>query len=119
MLLQVDTVSVNSGVKFPEAEKVRMKTDLVRFQQLLEDVGEHTKYDIFTWNPSLFDCTCLEAVFANDRVAQATAAGAKRAVLDLWGHLSWWISSVDNWKDGMSDATVENIMELDLLTPPK
>ncbi|KAJ7227955.1 hypothetical protein C8J57DRAFT_1252192 [Mycena rebaudengoi] len=97
----------------------RMRVDLVSFRDMVEAVAEHRKYDIFTWAPAMFDISRLETEFASEREAQATAADAKRAMLDMWGFLSWWMASIADWKTGMPEPIVDKIVALELLIPPK
>jgi hypothetical protein len=116
---RIETEPNGDDVKFTLSAHLQMKKDLVSFRDMVEAIAEHPKYDIFTWVPPLFDCERIEAEFADDGLAQATAAEAKRAVLVILGFLSWWMASVSSWKIHLPEPIVNKIVALELQAMPR
>ncbi|KAJ7093058.1 hypothetical protein C8R44DRAFT_890836 [Mycena epipterygia] len=103
----------------PEALVVTYQDDLRNFCNALEAVTEHPKYDLFIWNPPLFEVELLSATYDSEADIQRVGAEAKRAILDIWGHLAWWTASVANWHEGVPEDIVRRIKALNFAATPK
>ncbi|KAJ6457821.1 hypothetical protein C8R47DRAFT_1246875 [Mycena vitilis] len=105
--------------RIKEASALTMRGDVIDFNDMLEAVGEHPKYDTYTWCPPQFDIECLSDPYESEADVQRVAANARRSILDIWGLLAWWTASVASWRDGMPESTCRNIEALNLAATPK
>ncbi|KAJ7025950.1 hypothetical protein C8F04DRAFT_1190987 [Mycena alexandri] len=88
--------TASGGWRIPAAHCGVMENTLIAFRDAVETIAEHPKYDI-----------------------NIIATHAKRSVLDMWGHLAWWISSVPDWDVGVPQEVVDRILGWNLLSRPK
>ncbi|KAJ7176533.1 hypothetical protein C8R46DRAFT_1029865 [Mycena filopes] len=88
-----------------------MESNLLEFRDAVEAISEHPKYDINIWSPAAFE--------SSNRIGQIVGTQAKRAILDMWGHLAWWISSVHDWNEGLPAEVTEHVLGWNLLSRPK
>ncbi|KAJ7913092.1 hypothetical protein B0H13DRAFT_1874158 [Mycena leptocephala] len=93
--------------------------DLTSFREALEAVAEHPKYDMYVACPALFDIASVHQSFDTIREVQILGGKAKHAVLEHWGIMAWWTSSVSNWGEGVPENIVARISAWNLLSRPK
>ncbi|KAJ7503875.1 hypothetical protein B0H11DRAFT_2222489 [Mycena galericulata] len=90
------------------------RADLIKYRTIQEEVAEHEFYDAEIPSPPLYDIERLELIFDSELEVQRMAMEAKRALLDIWGHLSWWAASVPSWSFGMDRGVVESMFSMQL-----
>ncbi|KAJ7123905.1 hypothetical protein C8R46DRAFT_1050301 [Mycena filopes] len=96
-----------------------MENDLIAFRDAVEAIAEHPKYDINIWSPAAFNSSDLQGEFSTLLDLQIAGTQAKRGILDMWGHLAWWISSIPDWNEDLPVEVVEHILGWNLLSRPK
>ncbi|KAJ7016334.1 hypothetical protein C8F04DRAFT_1281757 [Mycena alexandri] len=111
--------TASGGWRIPAAHCGVMENTLIAFRDAVETIAEHPKYDINVWAPSIFEAEDLHQEFPSPHRLQIIATHAKRSVLDMWGHLAWWISSVPDWDVGVPQEVVNRILGWNLLSRPK
>ncbi|KAJ7119393.1 hypothetical protein C8R46DRAFT_1050820 [Mycena filopes] len=105
--------------RIPQPHCGIMEATITSFRQAVEAIAEHTKYDLFIFCPTIFEVEELQQEFSSLRELLIAATQAKRSVLDMWGHLAWWISSVPGWDEGIGGNMVEQILGWNLLSRRK
>ncbi|KAJ7432604.1 hypothetical protein B0H11DRAFT_2260320 [Mycena galericulata] len=87
--------------------------DLDFFRDLLEEIAESPLYDAQINCPALFDINRVTAEYDTEQDVQNMVMDARRALLDIWAHLSWWTASVVGWLRGLPGTVIEKIRALD------
>ncbi|KAJ7430566.1 hypothetical protein B0H11DRAFT_2263202 [Mycena galericulata] len=112
---KMPVVEVEPGkFKLEEAAMIEARTDLLKFRVLQEEIAEQDYYDAETPSPPLYDIERVELVFDSELEVQRMAMEAKRAILDIWGHVAWWAASVPSWSFGMDRSVVEFMFTMHL-----
>jgi hypothetical protein len=56
----------------------------------------------------------LELEYGTEMDVHWMVMDAKRAILDCWGWVAWWIESVNGWMVGLSNEVVQKVLGLEL-----
>ncbi|KAJ6465591.1 hypothetical protein C8R47DRAFT_1224289 [Mycena vitilis] len=91
--------------RLAEPAKTMVLKDLAYWRNLLEEVGASELYDRDIHVPPFFDSDRVGLEYASEKDVHCMVMDARRAILDIWGHLSWWIASVPNWMEGLTFKT--------------
>ncbi|KAJ7924008.1 hypothetical protein B0H13DRAFT_1602066 [Mycena leptocephala] len=91
-----------------------VRKSVVFWRTLLEDVCESALYDEETSVPPIFDVERIDAQYATEAEVHSMVMDARRAILDCWGLLAWWIAAVPGWMQGLPNEVVQRVLGLQL-----
>ncbi|KAJ7982892.1 hypothetical protein DFH06DRAFT_1318364 [Mycena polygramma] len=100
--------------RLAEPAKSMVLDDLAFWRNLLEEMGASDRFDIETHVPDLFDTQHVSLEYATEVDVHRMVMDARRAILDCWGHIVWWICSTPNWMEGVAQDVAMQIMNLEL-----
>ncbi|KAJ7070297.1 hypothetical protein B0H15DRAFT_957753 [Mycena belliarum] len=100
--------------KLDEDASTLVTNDLIYFRELLEEVCAGPLYDQLSHAPPLFDIDRIELTYASELELHRMAMDAKRSVLEICGHLTWWTAAVSDWMNGLDHGVVERVWNLEL-----
>jgi hypothetical protein len=79
---------------------------------LLEDICGSPLYDEETHIPFIFNVERIDLEYGGDFDAHKMVMDAKRAILDCWGWIGWWIAAMPGWMEGLSNDIVQRVLDL-------
>ncbi|KAJ7844989.1 hypothetical protein B0H13DRAFT_1647694 [Mycena leptocephala] len=106
--------------RLPEMTRDLMKSDVVYFQDLMEEICLGKLYDDETYLPALFDVERISARYSTESEVHRMVTDARRAILSNLGHISWWMAGTGGgWMEGLSNEVVQKVLDLELMTDEK
>ncbi|KAJ7738531.1 hypothetical protein DFH07DRAFT_779034 [Mycena maculata] len=109
--------SHRDGSREVSAGGISPHSSQIRSGEIPSTVGRSCEKPHFDWGipcPETFNLECLERSFNSEEGVQRMAAQAKRAVLEIWGLLSWWIVAIPGWVNGMPREVIQLLFEMQL-----
>jgi hypothetical protein len=91
-----------------------MKSDLLHWRTMMDELRLSPLYHEATYTPALFDITVVDLPCTSEDFVHRMVASAWRSILETMGFINWWTSSVPGWTVGLDHTIVQEIWDQNL-----